>query len=566
MVGLYSIGLHLAELKGGIGFVLSQVQAVPEMQAIPLYVSSPVWTQILTALVIGLLTAFALQFLLASLGLAIGISIWGIRSLEDKPPESSATAATDREPEPSQENSGHVGTWAGLGLLLMVNTVLFAACFLATKFTQMGNPISGAIAGTTIWSAYLLLLIWLSTTAVSSLLGSLLQTTLGGFRRLITPIATLFRSEPDESLPTLSEQQQLAAIRQEIEAALDSVNLQQIIEEQLQTTLTTYRASQLRQWHPLPVSSQGLPSADPSSTHPLTDRADASLPEDLALWQKVAAYLDSSSAKKLTSKRVDRSFQKLLQDTYANEINQPSLAFDRSRLMGLLNQREDLSEKRKDRILNQMEDTWKQFWEVQSENSKTDEFEEDITPETYSESTSESISELAIDWLQSASGKAAEQVLSSLPDILQRLKSPLPQSTNLALMVLSAVMNRVNHSIDLEKLKSLNGVELEPYLKYFIELSRSELGQWNQSLVGQIEHYRDRSLEQIEAIQQKAQDQMMSIKRQTQQRLEETRKAAATAIWWLFITFATGALSSALAGALASGFDLYSFLSRMPGR
>jgi len=69
-------------------------------------------------------------------------------------------------------------------------------------------------------------------------------------------------------------------------------------------------------------------------------------------------------------------------------------------------------------------------------------------------------------------------------------------------------------------------------------------------MIGQIEQVRTRLLQRAERIQQQAQLRLEQVKHQTQRQAEETRKAAATAAWWLFGTALVSALASAGAGAL----------------
>jgi nucleoid DNA-binding protein len=70
-------------------------------------------------------------------------------------------------------------------------------------------------------------------------------------------------------------------------------------------------------------------------------------------------------------------------------------------------------------------------------------------------------------------------------------------------------------------------------------------------IVSQIEDARTSVLRRAERIQQETQARLEAVKRQAQKQAEETRKAAATAAWWLFGTALVSAVASAVAGFLA---------------
>jgi nucleoid DNA-binding protein len=71
-------------------------------------------------------------------------------------------------------------------------------------------------------------------------------------------------------------------------------------------------------------------------------------------------------------------------------------------------------------------------------------------------------------------------------------------------------------------------------------------------IIDQIESARNSVLQRAERIQNEAQRRLEEVKLQAQRQMEETRKAAATAAWWLFFTALVSAAASAGAGALAA--------------
>lgn len=70
-------------------------------------------------------------------------------------------------------------------------------------------------------------------------------------------------------------------------------------------------------------------------------------------------------------------------------------------------------------------------------------------------------------------------------------------------------------------------------------------------VIDQIENARNTVLRRAERIQEEAQRRLEEVKYQAQKQAEETRKAAASAAWWLFGTAVVSGVASAIAGALA---------------
>jgi nucleoid DNA-binding protein len=69
-------------------------------------------------------------------------------------------------------------------------------------------------------------------------------------------------------------------------------------------------------------------------------------------------------------------------------------------------------------------------------------------------------------------------------------------------------------------------------------------------VIDQIESTRNKVLQRAERIQHETQRRLEEVKHQAQLQAEETRKAAATASWWLFATAFVSAVFAALGGAL----------------
>ena len=188
-----------------------------------------VGTQIIVAVIVGLLIAFAVQFLLTNLGLALGISL--LKYL----PQASSKQATESSESESSGIDVNISFFAGLGILLTLNTVLFIACFLAVRFSTARDPISGATLGIVICSIYFLVLIWASYSAIGSVTGWVFGSVGTKLRQLIKAIALAIQGTESATSDVLTEATASDLIHQELKAALGEFDLQQSIDDYLKT-------------------------------------------------------------------------------------------------------------------------------------------------------------------------------------------------------------------------------------------------------------------------------------------------------------------------------------------
>ena len=207
-------------------------------------------SQVIAVLLAGLLMAFSFQLIVAILQFIVGLIALGIQmamrlessnTLPTTLPEDTLSGAavsesgseiiTTQQPvrDTSKDTSNNVantiGLITGLGLIVGINLAIFPASFFAVKLSRVDRPILGMISGLVLWSAYFLILTWLS----SQTLGAIVQTVLGGVvdgvGQLLGAIASLFRRSPG-----VSEKK----VKQEIQTALTNFDLDSRIQTYVQ--------------------------------------------------------------------------------------------------------------------------------------------------------------------------------------------------------------------------------------------------------------------------------------------------------------------------------------------
>jgi hypothetical protein len=232
----------------------------------------------------------------------------------------------------------------------------------------------------------------------------------------------------------------------------------------------------------------------------------------------IADYLRSTDRAELNPAGIKRDVELLLHDprSGAESLKTRLASFDRSTLVALLTQREDIDESDVNRVVDQI---------LQVRDGVMSQLQ------------------MVQDKIQSV----MDRILAKIKNYLNSLDRPelayegIKRDINVLFhdpqAGFTALKDRFSH-IDRDTLIAIMS-------------SRDDISQADaERIVGQVEKTRDRALQRAERIQTEAAMRLESAKRQAAQQVEETRQAAATASWWLFITALISAIASAGAGAL----------------
>ncbi|MBD2252125.1 MFS transporter [Nostoc parmelioides] len=178
------------------------------------------------ALLSGVILAFAFQLVLTNLSVAAGISYLG---------RSSDSGSDTGETGSFGGTIRKIGTAVGLWTLITVTIALLVASFLAVKLSLVIlDPRLGAILGLVIWGAYFLLLVWVSSTTVGSLIGSVVNTATSGFQAIMgTATAALGAKAVNQQVVATAEAA-AAAVRRELGSAIDPLSIRENIEDYIE--------------------------------------------------------------------------------------------------------------------------------------------------------------------------------------------------------------------------------------------------------------------------------------------------------------------------------------------
>ncbi|WP_319419636.1 YrzE family protein [Pleurocapsa sp. FMAR1] len=233
----------------------------------------------------------------------------------------------------------------------------------------------------------------------------------------------------------------------------------------------------------------------------------------------IADYLRSTDKAELSPTGIKRDVELLLNDPRAGaeSLKDRLSHFDRSTLVALLTQREDISEEDVNQVVDQVL----------------------------------AVRDNAMAQLQ----KIQDQIKSVLDSILAKIKAYL-DGLDRPELAYEGIRRDINVMFDdpqagftalKDRFSSVDRDTLVAVMSSRDDISQADANR----LVSQIERTRDRALQRAERIQTDAAMRIESAKKQAAKQVEDTRKAAAIASWWLFFTALISAIAAAVAGALA---------------
>jgi ElaB/YqjD/DUF883 family membrane-anchored ribosome-binding protein len=230
-------------------------------------------------------------------------------------------------------------------------------------------------------------------------------------------------------------------------------------------------------------------------------------------------YLRNTGKDELNPEAIKRDLQLLLHDprTGVESITDRLSHIDRDTMISLVSQRQDISEEEATRIVDQVLSVRDQFVEqIRSIQRRIQDTVDGIFSQIRNYLNSLDRPELNYDSIKKDVRQLFDDPQAGFDSLKDRL-SHFDRNTLVAIMS-----------------------------------SREDISEADANrLVDQIEGARNNVLQRVDRLQQQAQRRLDEVKYQAQRQAEETRKAAASAAWWLFGTAAVSGIVSAIAGALA---------------
>ena len=212
---LSATSVHTASLLGQVNTIVVERQPVQG-------------GQFLITMISGVILAFGFQLLLTNLSMAAGVS-YVAHSGGSSSSSNSSDSASDSDGSPVKTISLAFGLWT----LITVSLALFFACWLAVRLTVYTDPWSAAITGLVIWATYFTFLVWFGSTAVGSLIGSVIKSASSGLQSIVGTATAAIGAKATGDQVVNTAEAAAAAIRREFASGLDATGIQDTLQDYL---------------------------------------------------------------------------------------------------------------------------------------------------------------------------------------------------------------------------------------------------------------------------------------------------------------------------------------------
>lgn len=512
-----------------------------------------------TALIAGLILAFAFQLILTELSVAAGLNILGkTPAMKEKrigpKTEQEAREKAEEESEGAGPATRKISSAFGVWALITATIALFFASWLSVGLSLTNSAAIGAILGLAIWGIFFILMTLLESSAVMSLVGGLVKFAAGGLRSAYQATTSLFQgggegkmSETLEKVAGKVREEVLGSeqgqdMKSMLQAAMDQAKTKEFSTEDFKRVMEV----QLSDDEMVAVKTQEgiIPSVDtiqslvpkegkfpPEQSRSIAQGIQQVLtgfkeqpgqPSSSALAQEVQGYRDKfdtylrTAAKgDLTADNIRRNLEKIMTEPKTGSPNQVRLAqITKATISATFSQRKDMNpdEVRKyadmaDQKLGELKAKYPQ----PNQQAVRDSIQKKIALYMLT------LSKLDLDF-----GKLRQQALNMLKD---------PKGSGQAFMA---------------QLKSINAEDFKNQLSAQGNIPKEDIDH----IIQNFESYRNDLMAKAEQMQHEIRVRVERAKTEALRQADEARKTAATAAWWVFATAAVSAIAAAIGGTL----------------
>jgi len=513
------------------------------------------------AIIVGVILAISFELILTHLSVAAGISAVG--PLDQR--EAKRPSAERRTGEETTTMAAVTKTTNLFGIWTLVTATisLFFASWLAVRLSTTLDVFHGLVLGLAIWALFYIVMTALQVTALTSLVGALMQTAIGGLRSAYKATTAVFgKSEEDRIVDTAEKvtaavrdelfgdvdvkdlrkdietyvQQFRPASPKEIKEALrdllDETDIQAIVEhgegpfadvDVLTASLVTEKGMTRERAqsvaHGVKDAITKIREEARSGKDTVSKVSDAALrvagksgEEAQALRTKIETYLRDTHKEELDPEGIKKDLEKLLTSPKEGlgALRERLSGFDRSTLQAILAQRKDLNPDEAQKISERVMSV------IDTVRGKA----------------------------QDTSGAAADRmrgVEGKIRDYLNSLDRPELRYEGVK-HDLAVLFHDPKAGADLliRRLKALDRNTLKAVVASRRDMSEEDAEQF----VTQLERSRDDAIEKYERMKAEVQHRIEDARDRALREAEETRKAARAAAWW---TFGSAVLSGAAA-------------------
>ena len=182
---------------------------------------------LLVSLLSGVILAFGFQLLLTNLSMALGVSYVAHSSNSSSGDSSSSSSSSGNGGSTIQKIGMAFGAWT----LATVSIALFLGALCAVTLVRYADVGLAIVTGLVIWATYFTLLVWFSSTAVGSLVGSMVKSATSGFSTIMGTATAALGAKTASDQVVQTAEAAAAAIRRELSGTLDVSGIQDTLQD-----------------------------------------------------------------------------------------------------------------------------------------------------------------------------------------------------------------------------------------------------------------------------------------------------------------------------------------------
>ena len=536
---------------------------------------SIVTPQFFIAVLAGVLLALGFQFILTALSVALGISAIG--DIKKKYVKGKNHFESDEDDSDSMSTGTMITTGFGLWSCITVGLSLFGATALAINLSLISSTVISITLGLVIWATFFILLFYLESKVVNTLIGGLINTATAGLRASASAVKDMFTPSKEQQIEHIADHT-IEKIRKDFQSSFDP----HIIKDSLDEFLNKVNKA-VPDYDTL---KQDLTDIVENSTHERSKAGKNSPVKWMAIQQVLSNAISTVSngeAQNKTKQEQLQQLQKELREAYEEgDDNQERIENAITKLTDAEEQEvHSYIEKFKDILAKAKpddvkQDKWKEQFHEIIKNPKVEanklanelkKIDKDTVLSFVEANTAfkkeqlESLAGTAMNTFHSAADKLTSSVEDKTDMSAEELKKKLQievfkfinhtgRSDIDLSMLTSFFQNKLDDSKEsLQSLKQkLKKVDKETLLNVVTSHSSLEKGDIDK-VAASIDQAKNNVLQKIEDIELEANRRIENVKRKAVIQAENTRKNAAAAAWWLVISALVSA-GAAIGGSL----------------
>ncbi len=192
-------------LLSAVVFISVPIAALAQETDVIRYTDSVITPHFFIAIIAGVLLAMGFQFILTALSVALGITAVGDLKESYVENKYKAKDKDDEDDDDGMDTGTMVTTGFGIWSVITVGLSLFGATALAINLSLIANPVIAITLGLVIWATFFILMFYLESKLVNTLIGGLINTATSGLRASGEAVKSMFSTSREKQMENVAE-------------------------------------------------------------------------------------------------------------------------------------------------------------------------------------------------------------------------------------------------------------------------------------------------------------------------------------------------------------------------